>query len=121
MPFYRDSVRVIRPPMLATRGGDAVPDMKAAQALPGALWERVTVRDLLQTERTDVDRDVTRSQWRVASKPGTGDFDIREHDLVRLRSGRLTSVVGIPARPADPMSPTAALHHVEVLLEEVDV
>lgn len=119
MPFYRDSVVIVRPPTRTLRAGDEVPDLRAAALLTGTSWAGVQVRPIIQTERIDSDRDVKRAQWRIASKPGSPDVDLQAGDLIRLRSGEVTAVLGDPARPVNPLTRPPRLDHVEVTVQEV--
>lgn len=122
--FYNDTVKVHRPGTRDNRAGDTVPALDellaalAAGTAEGTPRAEVHVRTT--NASTDVvadDRDLTLAWWRVASRPGSGDWDLLPGDLLELPDGAIASVVGIPARPSDPIG--GGLHHVEVLVRQV--
>lgn len=122
--FYQDTVNVYRPGSRENRAGDQVPATDvllaeiAAGIAVGAPRDQVQVRTTnASTDVVAEDRDLTVAWWKLATRPGSGDWDIRAGDLVALPDGTVASVVGIPARPSDPIG--GALHHVEVLVRDV--
>lgn len=121
--FYNDAVAVLRPAARANRAGDLVLDyaalLAAALADPalGTSRPAVQVRPVAQAEKLGDDRASTTSDFRLATEPGSGDWDLRSTDWVRLPNGALCSVIGDVARPSDPMG--GGLHHVEALVRTV--
>lgn len=121
--FYNHTVLRYRPGTKTNRAGETVLDLaglaaavRDGSALAVARTD-VHVRPTSQAEIVAEDRSAEASEWRVASEPGSGDWDIHADDWIRLPDGTLTAVVGDPARPSDPL--TGNLHHVEVLVRKV--
>lgn len=121
--FYNDAVTRFRAPTKANRAGETVPDYAAlAAALEagtavGATRANVHVRPTSQDEIVAEDRNAQASEWRVASAPGSGDWDVAADDWLKLPDGTIVSVVGDPARPSNPIG--GGLHHVVVLVRKV--
>lgn len=115
--FYQDRVFVLRPGTFVNRAGDAELAYAGLELAPGFPRDLCQVRPTSQAELPAEDRATAMSEWRIATKPGSGDWDIRSGDWVRLPDGTITDVQGDPARPTDPVS--GRLDHVEVLVRSV--
>lgn len=110
--FYHDRVLVLRPGTKTNRAQETVLDYAGLEEAAGYPRDKVQVRPTAQSERPDVDRVAGLELWTLATEPGSGDWDVRETDWLRMPDGRIATVDGPPARPTDPV--TGALHHVEV-------
>lgn len=115
--FYHDRVLVLRPGTKTNRAQETVLDYAGLEDAPGYPRDKVQVRPLSQAERPAEDRNASTEVWRLATEPGSGDWDVRATDWIRLPDGRIAAVDGPPARPSDPVS--GALHHVEVTVRRV--
>lgn len=114
MAFYSQTVDVLRPPMTTNRANEEIPDYRGLADAPGVPRDRAHVRPTSQDELPAEDRETAMSEWRIGTAPGSGDWDIRSGDWVRLPDGTIAAVQGDPARPVDPVS--GSVHHVEVLV-----
>ena len=115
--FYNDTVRVLRPPTSTNRAGETVLDYANLPAPEdGVARDNVHVRGTAQGEIVAPGQATAVSEWRVATEPGSGDWDVLSTDLVQLPDGQVVRVIGEPARPSDPLG--GGLHHVEVLLRK---
>lgn len=117
MTFYNDRVLVLRPVTKTNRANETVLDYNGLEDAPGFPRDLCHVRPTSQTELPAEDRATAMSEWRIATKPGSGDWDVRSGDWVRLPDGTIASVQGDTARPSDPI--TGRLDHVEVLVRSV--
>lgn len=115
--FYHDRVLVLRPGTKTNRAQETILDYEGLELAAGYPRDKVQVRPVSQAERPDVDRNAATEEWDLATEPGSGDWDVRETDWLRMPDGRIASVVGPPARPSDPI--TGGLHHVEVRARRV--
>lgn len=112
--FYQDRVFVLRPGTYTNRAGDVALEYKGLELAPGFPRDLCQVRPTSQVELPAADRATAMSEWRIATKPGSGDWDVRSGDWVRLPDGTITDVQGEPARPTNPIN--GRLDHVEVLV-----
>lgn len=110
--FYHDRVLVLRPGTTTNRAQETVLDYAGLEDAAGYPRDKCHVRPVSQDERPDVDRVAAIEEWTIATEPGSGDWDVRETDWVRLPDGRIAAVRGPAARPTDPVD--GSLHHVEV-------
>ena len=110
--FYGDTVHVLRPPSKTNRANETVLDYTGLEDAPGYPRALVQVRPVAQGESVEVDRETAISEWILQTEPGSGDWDVRDSDWVRLPSGEVCAVVGDAARPTDPVS--HLLSHVQV-------
>lgn len=110
--FFHDRVLVLRPGTKTNRAQEVVLDYTDLELAPGYPRDKVHVRPTAQSELNDVDRNAGVEEWTIATEPGSGDWDVRESDWLRLPDGRIAAVSGPAARPSDPVS--GKLHHVEV-------
>lgn len=117
MSFYADRVLVLRPTVKTNRANEQVLDYTGLELAPGFPRDLCQVRPTAQSELPAEDRATAVSEWRIATKPGSGDWDVRSGDWVRLPDGRIATVQGEAARPSDPI--TGTLDHVEVLVRSV--
>lgn len=115
--FYHDRVFVLRPATKTNRAQETVLDYTGLEDAPGFPRDRAHVRPTSQSELPAEDRATAMSEWRIATEPGSGDWDVRSGDWVRLPDGTIASVQGEAARPSDPI--TGRLDHVEVLVRSV--
>jgi len=114
--FYRETVHVLRPTERQTRGGSSSLDYAGIRDEAGVERRNCRVRPLSSDEVADQDRTTSVSQWRIASRPGDGDWDVLSTDWLRLPDGTVVEVVGVPARAQHPTR--SEVHHVEVLAQE---
>ena len=112
--FYQDRVLVLRPTTTTNRAGEPVFSYAGLELAPGFPRDLCQVRPTSQAELPAADRATAMSEWRIATKPGSGDWDVRPGDWVRLPDGTIAEVQGETARPTDPLS--GRLDHVEVLV-----
>lgn len=112
--FYQDRVFVLRPSSTTNRAGETVLSYAGLELATGFPRDRVQVRPTSQAELPREDRATAMSEWRLATEPGSGDWDIRSSDWIRLPDGTICEVQGDAARPSDPL--TGGLDHVEVLV-----
>jgi hypothetical protein len=112
MAFYQASIAVLRPTTKTNRAEETTLDYSGLAGANGVIRKHVQIRPLSQSEKPDVDRIAGTEIWAIATKPGTGDWDVLPTDWLRLPDGRIAAVEGPPARPSDPQ--TGKLHHVEV-------
>lgn len=118
MVFYNDAVTVYRPARKTNRAQESVLDYAglraaiAAETAPGVDRSDVQVRPISQSEVNDESAATQISGWAIATRPGTGDWDIEPTDWILLPTGELVELVGEPARPSDPFG--GGVHHVEV-------
>lgn len=117
-PFYQDTVHVLRPTATTNRAGETVLNYDGLEDAPGYPRALVHVRPIGQTELPDLDRASAQNEWRLATRPGSGDWDITSTDWLRLPDGTITEVRGDAARPSDPI--TGRLDHVEVLVRRIN-
>lgn len=110
--FFHDRVFVLRPTTTTNRAGETIRDYDGLADAPGFPRDRAQVRPVTQEETAAADRDTSVSEWRIATEPESGDWDVQPGDWVRLPDGTITSVEGEAARPSDPL--TGKLHHVEI-------
>lgn len=115
--FYADRVHVLRPTAGVNRAQEATLEYAGLELAAGYPRDKVHVRPISQTERPDDDRVAATEEWILATEPGSGDWDVRETDWLRLPDGKIAAVLGPAARPSDPV--THALHHVEVRARRV--
>lgn len=115
--FYNDRVYVLRPGTSTNRAQETTLDYSGLELAAGYPRDKVHVRPVSQTERPDVDRVAAAEEWMLATEPGSGDWDVRETDWLRMPDGRIAAVQGPAARPSDPVS--GGLHHVEVRARRV--
>ena len=115
--FYHDEVYVLRPGTKTNRAQETVLDYSGLQDAPGYPRAHVQVRPVQQSELPAEDRNAAVEVWDLATEPGSGDWDVRATDWLRLPDGSIVAVSGPPARPTDPIS--GALHHVEVRCRQV--
>lgn len=115
--FFHDRVLVLRPGTKTNRANETVLDYTGLENAAGYPRDKVHVRPISQDERPDVDRVAGLELWTLATEPGSGDWDIRDTDWIRLPDGRIATVDGPASRPSDPI--TGALHHVEVRARRV--
>lgn len=121
--FYHDRVLVLRPGTKTNRAQETVLDYAGLELAAGYPRDKVHVRPVSQGEGSptsnagDPDRIAASEEWQLATEPGSGDWDVRETDWLRLPDGGIAAVVGPPARPSDPIS--GLLHHVEIRARRV--
>lgn len=115
--FYHDRVFVLRPGTSTNRAGETVLVYTGLELAAGFPRDLCHVRPTSQAELPAADRATAMSEWRIATKPGSGDWDVRSGDWVRLPDGTITAVQGEAARPSDPIN--GRLDHVEVLVRSV--
>lgn len=115
--FYHDRVLVLRPGTKTNRAQETVLDYDGLELAAGYPRDKVQVRPVSQTELVADGSPVGAEEWKLATEPGSGDWDVRDTDWLRMPDGRIAAVVGPPARPADPVS--GALHHVEIRARRV--
>lgn len=116
--FYHDRVFVLRPSTKTNRANETVLDYSNLRAAPGFPRDLCQVRPTSQDEVEGPDRAAAMSEWRIATEPGSGDWDVRSTDWIRLPDGTICTVQGEPARPSDPVS--GELHHIEVLVRKAN-
>lgn len=110
--FYNETVRVLRPTTTTNRAQETVLNYAGLESAAGYPRAQVQVRPAAQAENVTDDRAVALSEWLLQTEPGSGDWDVRSTDWVRLPDGTIATVVGDAARPVDPLS--GGLHHVQV-------
>lgn len=115
--FYHDRVLVLRPGTKTNRALETVLDYAGLEDAAGYPRDRVHVRPVTQSERPADDRNAGLEEWMLATEPGSGDWDVRDTDWIRLPDGRVAAVLGPPAKPSDPL--TGHLDHVEVRVRRV--
>lgn len=111
--IYRQTVTILRAPLVVDAYGNQVPDWAAAAR---AEHRRVSVQPAGQTEPADAQRDETLTRWRVIGRSGV-DIDVAATDRVELGDGTVCEVVGRPARWPDPVN--GRLDHVEFACQAV--
>lgn len=118
MAFYQDTVDLLRPGTKVNRAQETVLDYTGLAAADGVPRARVQVRPVTQAEVDgQPDRSSAITGWKIATAPGSGDWDVLASDWVRLPDGTVCTVQGRPAKPSDPIS--GRLHHVEILVRAV--
>ncbi len=115
--FYHDRVLVLRPGTKTNRAQETVLDYDGLELAAGYPRDKVQVRPVDQGELSAEDRTNGVEEWKLATEPGSGDWDVRASDWLRMPDGRIAAVQGPAARPTDPIS--GALHHVEVRARRV--
>jgi hypothetical protein len=113
--FYHDTVFVLRPATKTNRAQETVLDYAGLELADGYPRALVQVRPTSQVEVSQVDRETALSQWRLATEPFSGDWDVVSTDWLRLPDGTIVRVLGDVAKPSDPQS--GRLHHVELTVE----
>lgn len=113
--FFHDTVHVLRPPTKTNRAQETELDYAGLESAAGYPRALVQVRVGDRAEVSQVDRETAVTQWRISTEPGSGDWDVRSTDWIRLPDGTVVRVLGDVAKPSDPI--TGGLHHVEVLTE----
>lgn len=116
--FFNDRVLVLRPPTTTNRAGETIRDYAGLADAPGYPRDLVHVRPVEQADIAAADRDTSVSEWRIATAPGSGDWDIQAGDWVRLPDGTIAAMQGDAAKPSDPL--TGRLDHVEVRVRRAD-
>jgi hypothetical protein len=115
--FYHDRVLVLRPGTKTNRAQETVLDYAGLELAAGYPRDKVQLRPIAQSELNEEDRNAGTEVWALATEPGSGDWDVRDTDWLRLPDGRIAAVSGPPARPSDPVS--GLLHHVEIRARRV--
>lgn len=115
--FYNDTVHVLRPATKQNRAGETVLDYAGLELAPGYPRARVQVRPTSSGEQPDVDRTAAREEWLIQTEPGSGDWDVRATDWIRLPDGRVVTVVGEALRPTRPED--GVLDHVQIRARRV--
>lgn len=110
--FFQDRVFVLRPPIVRNRAGEEVRNYAGLESAPGYPRDLVHCRPVDQADIAAADRDTSVSEWRIATAPGSGDWDVVAGDWIRLPDGTITVLQGDAAKPTDPL--TGALDHVEI-------
>jgi len=110
--FYHDTVHVLRPGSKVNRAQEVTLDYVGLEAAAGYPRAQVQVRPVSSDERPDVDRDAAGQVWLLQTEPGSGDWDVRSSDWVRLADGTILAVQGDALRPTDPIS--GRLSHVQI-------
>lgn len=110
--FYHDTVHVLRPPLVTNRANEEVRNYTGLELAAGYPRARVQVRPLSASETAEVDRDAAALLWLLQTEPGSGDWDVRSYDWLRLADGTILAVVGDPLRPTAPE--TGRLDHVQI-------
>lgn len=121
--FYHERVLVLRPGTKVNRAQETVLDYTGLELAAGYPRDKVEVRPTKQDEVSDGAPGSPSTfvagaeEFTIATEPGSGDWDVRDTDWLRMPDGRIAAVVGPPARGLDPVS--GLLHHVEIRVRRV--
>jgi hypothetical protein len=115
--FYNDTVHVLRPGTTTNRAQETVLNYAGLEEAAGYPRALVQIRPVTSDELSDVDRVAGVEEWLLQTKPGSGDWDVRATDWIRLPDGRIVTVHGPALRPTRPED--GKLDHVQIRARRV--
>ncbi len=108
--FHNDTVDVLRPEVTEDRAGTKRLSYVGLRGKPGVARAGVQVRPVTSTEDVDDEGITVVTGWQIATRPRSGDWDVRAGDWLRLPDGTIVAVEGDPAKP----TLFGRIHHVRV-------